>query len=377
MPLIKGRNLNDLHFGHHQSERMYNELEMFKDDLRDNEVHILVLDGDYFDRKLTASEPAIFYAVSFFSELVEICKEKNIAFRVVQGTRSHDLNQIFTLFQHYENDPDLDIKFIEKVSEEKFMGMDILYIPEEYPEDVDEYYKEYKEKEYSMVCGHGTWDFVAFDSQIEKSKDNSVHSAPIFIYKEWKNAVKNGFISFGHIHGRNRYGQKIFYSGSFTRWNYVELSEKGYTQWEYDTDKKEYKVDFIDNKQAPSYEIISLKGMFHGLELKDIEIETIKEMLDMEATHYDNVRIDLSGLTDDRVAMLKEAYVDAPNIRVEVRDKKALLKENLEPAIYEKYSYILKRELGIPETVQRFALEEKQETLTIEKINEILKPIDD
>ena len=104
MPIIKGVNIQDLHFGHRDTERMYNELSIVKEYLLNNEVHILNINGDYFDRKLTASEPAIFYAVTFFSELVDICKEKNIKLRVLQGTRSHDLNQTSTLFQHYLND---------------------------------------------------------------------------------------------------------------------------------------------------------------------------------------------------------------------------------------------------------------------------------
>ena len=36
--------------------------------------------------------------------------------------------------------------------------------------------------------------------------------------------MPNGFVSFGHIHGRNTYGKKIFYSGSFTRWGFNEIS---------------------------------------------------------------------------------------------------------------------------------------------------------
>ena len=34
----------------------------------------------------------------------------------------------------------------------------------------------------------------------------------------------------------NTYGKKIYYSGSFTRWNYGERSDKGFTYYEYDTE---------------------------------------------------------------------------------------------------------------------------------------------
>ena len=39
-------------------------------------------------------DPATFYAITFFKELIDIVKEKHLIFRVVQGTRSHDLNQL-------------------------------------------------------------------------------------------------------------------------------------------------------------------------------------------------------------------------------------------------------------------------------------------
>jgi len=374
MPLIKGVNIQDLHFGHRDTERMYEELIQVKNYLNNNDIQILNINGDYFDRKLTASEPAIFYAVTFFSELVDICKEKNIILRVLQGTRSHDLNQTSTLFQHYLNDSDLDLKFIQEVSEESMLGLDILYIPEEYPEDAEEYYKPYKSKEYSMINGHGTWDFVAFDNQIEHGNQTSTLSAPIFIYAEWKEAVKNGFISFGHIHGRNQYGQKIFYSGSFTRWNYVERSEKGFIIWEYDTDTKKYKVEFVNNTMAPSYEAITMKDLFPDEDLKTLTLEHISEVIHIAIDAFDNVRLDLSGLTEEKIKILKESLSENSKVKVEIRSRKALLKENSEPAIYEKYKYILNRELPINETIKKFAKEEMEEEVTLEKINELLIP---
>jgi hypothetical protein len=49
-----------------------------------------------------------------------------------------------------------------------------------------------------------------------------------------------------------------------------------------------------------------------------------------------------------------------------------MLKESAEPAIYEKYGYILKRELPLDETVKRFIKEEYSSDMTLEKIKELL-----
>ena len=49
---LKGMTLQDLHFGHKHTERMYKEeLPFALEYLRTHEIHILNLNGDYFDRK--------------------------------------------------------------------------------------------------------------------------------------------------------------------------------------------------------------------------------------------------------------------------------------------------------------------------------------
>ena len=209
--MVKGVIINDIHFGIKESKRLYDELAQFKNFIKErDDLNFLVIDGDYFDCKLSIGDPAAYYAMTFFNELISIIKEKKIIVRMVQGTRSHDLNQL-QIFKSYENDTSIDFKIIETVQKEDILGLHILYLPEEYPENSDEYYKDYKNDTYNIIFGHGTWDFVAQPGQIELSKKNT-HTAPVFIWKEWKDAVPNGFISFGHIHGRNQYGKKIFYS---------------------------------------------------------------------------------------------------------------------------------------------------------------------
>ena len=167
--IIKGVSINDIHFGIRDSKRVYEELQIVKDFLNNNEVDMLTLNGDYFDCKLSVGDPATFYAVAFFDELIKIVREKKIIFRVLQGTKSHDLNQL-QIFKHYEEDLSLDFRIIETAeSEELFDGQfKVLYIPEEYPENCDEYYSEYKKEKYNILFMHGTWDFVAMPGQIER-----------------------------------------------------------------------------------------------------------------------------------------------------------------------------------------------------------------
>jgi len=375
--IVKGITIQDLHFGHKRTEEMYNELHIVKNYLNDNEVHILNINGDYFDRKLVGTEPAIFFAVNFFSELIEICKRKNIKVRIIQGTRSHELNQLTTMFQHYLNDPKLDIKIILNVQEEDLMGMKVLYIPEEYPETGIEYYKEFMVKEYNIIHGHGTWDFVSFiaNSDYQENSKVGMHSAPVFNYKDWAPAIKNGLAIFGHIHKRQSH-KNVYYSGSFTSWGYGDRSDKGFTSYEIDTETNKWKFFYITNEKAPRYDVISVKELFKDVDLNTISTEDIQKILNEEVGKTDNLRIDLAGLSRDKIEILRKAFGSNDKVKMEVREKKALLKESAEPAIYDKYGYILNRELPIDETIKRFMVEEYKTEMSLEKIKELLQKND-
>lgn len=369
--MIRGLVINDIHFGIKDSKRVYEELIQFKNYIKEHDINLLVIDGDYFDCKLSIGDTATYYAMTFFNELVKLVKEKHIIFRMVQGTRSHELNQL-QLFKPFENDIEMNFKIIETAQEEELLGLKILYLPEEYPENSNEYYKEYKEKQYNIIFGHGTWDFVAQPGQIELSQKD-VHTAPVFIWKEWKDTIPNGFISFGHIHGRNTYGKKIFYSGSFSRWNYGEPSEKGFTYFEYDLDNLSYDVRYINNDMAPEYDSISVREL--GIDLDTAEVSVLQEALDAFIKEpKDNLRIDLSGLSKEKITILKEHYKTKDNVKIEVRDeKKSLLKESTERKNFEKWHYITKRQLPLNETVKKYCKEEKGVDLEIKQIDAVLK----
>jgi hypothetical protein len=373
MSIVKGVTIQDLHFGHKRSEEMYNELRQFKDFLNNNEVHILNINGDYFDRKLVGTEPSTFYALTFFSELVEICERKNIKLRVLLGTRSHDLNQVSTMFQHYLSRPTLDFKYIPTIQEEEILGLKVLYIPEEYPENGEEYYKPFKTNHYNIIHGHGTWDFVSFTSgDYEENSKVGIHSAPVFVYEEWKRAIHNGFAIFGHIHKRQQF-KNVYYSGSYTAWGYGDRSKKGFTYYEVDTETKKWKFEYKDNIECPRFDTVSVKELFDGKDLNTITFEDIQKALNEEITKTDNLRIDLAGISDDKIKMFRKSFENNSKVKIEVKKAKALLTESTEPAIYEKYGYILKRELPVNETVQKFIKEEYQSDLEVAKIEEILK----
>jgi len=373
MPIVKGVTLQDVHWGHKDSDRMYQELRpMILDYLETHDIQIFNMNGDYFDRKLTATEPSIFYAISLFDEIMDICARKGIKVRIILGTRSHDLNQYTTLFQHYFTREDLDIKYIPEVQEEEILGLKVLYLPEEYPEDAKEYYKDYKTKSYNIIHGHGMWDFVAFTGYIDEERTSGIRMAPVFAYEEWKDSIKNGLAIFGHIHKRQNF-KNIYYSGSFTAWGYGDPSEKGFTAYEINTETSEWKFEYITNTTAPKYETISIKEIFKGKDLTKLTIDEIQKSLKAQIESTDNLKIDLAGLPEETIKIFRKSFEGKANVKIEVKQKKSLLTESKEPAIYEKYGYILKRELSLNDTVQRFVKEEFSEELTTKQIEEYLQ----
>lgn len=290
---------------------------------------------------------------------------------MIQGTMSHDLNQL-QLFKPMENDKNIDFKIIETVKEEDLKGMHILYLPEEYPEDSAAYYAPYiaEGKSYNAIFGHGTWDFVAQPGVLENSM-RTTHSAPVFMWKDWKHTVENGFISFGHIHGRNTYGKKIFYSGSFTRWNYGERSEKGFTKFEYNLDDKTYAVEYVNNTMAPKFDVIAVSEL--GLDLSSCKVTDIQTALDARINSFDNLRIDLSGLSKENIDILKKYYETKENVKVEVRETpKVFLKESKSAAEFEKWHYITKRQLPLDKTIQKYCKEEMKKDISLKDIDSII-----
>ena len=75
--IVKGICISDIHFGLSCSERVYEELSMVKDFINKNDLHVIHINGDYFDRKLTFCEPASLIAMQFFYEIRELLKSNS------------------------------------------------------------------------------------------------------------------------------------------------------------------------------------------------------------------------------------------------------------------------------------------------------------
>jgi DNA repair exonuclease SbcCD nuclease subunit len=359
--------INDIHFGIKDSKRLYDELHQFTDYIESNPVDMVMFNGDFFDLKLAVGDLATFYAMSFFQKVITICKEKKIIVRMIQGTRSHDLNQL-CLFEPFTRDRDIDFKIYETVQEEEILGKKILFLPEEYPENFKTYYDEYKTKKYDILFGHGTWDFLSFGAE-KKESAKGVRQAPIFIFDEWQETLKEGVAVFGHIHGRTIHKDKVFYPGSFTRWGYGELGDRGFSVLT--VDDSSWSLEFINNTEAPIYSTASVKEICSDMDT--MSAADIISLITEQVKNNDHLRIDLSGLSADKIEIIKKSLSENANIKVEVREARTLLKESSDSERFKKYEYITKRQLPLNKTIQRFCKEELSKDLTLEVIDKILR----
>ena len=111
--------------------------------------------GDFFNHMLSMNSPFAKLAIDFLYSLAYIViKQYGGHVTVIQGTRSHDLNQL-SLVEPLTIEYDGFFHLFTTVGTLKLHGYDILCIPEEYMTDQETFYAPYFKKKYDMIWGHG------------------------------------------------------------------------------------------------------------------------------------------------------------------------------------------------------------------------------
>src|SRR5574344_1180194 len=378
MSKIKIAIISDLHFGISVTQREKDELNLFLDFIKTHDVDLIHFNGDYFDHKLSLDEPYALLGMEFFNDVLKIAKEKNIKIRMIEGTQSHDRFQprIFNNFIVDENGNNtIDFKFYETIGEECLLGLNILYVPEEYPINIDEYYAPYKTKQYDLMLVHGTWDFINFGGMINNNSRNDINTAPVFKYNEWSYSLEHGLAICGHIHGRHIFkvkaGDKIVYPGSFTAWSFDQISDRGFMYLTYDTETKEYLYELINNPKSPKYANLDVADL--DINLETSSIEEIKNKIQEQKNKVDFIKVNIDALSLDKKLILKQFYKDNKEIRVEVTPEKILLNKNSDGTNkYEKYDYLLSDKLSTEKAIQKFIKEDLNKDISEEKIKIII-----
>ena len=289
--------ISDIHFGAMDSQYMYNILlDQFINKISKLNFNILAICGDLFDSKYMSNNPIISYVLTFIDNLVQLCRSKNAALILLDGTQSHDNGQL-KLFYHYLNDPSIDMYIIEQIQFICVKNLRILCIPEKYNISEDEYKNVlFNSGMYDMCLLHGTYNGSFKGSEIPTLNDR----VPIFSMDSFSNCV--GPILMGHYHISGCYDKYAYYNGSPLRWKFGEENKKGflitlynsYNRWHY-TElvpiiSKSYITininDLLNNDPSEIIEYIKNYKLSHNIDYIRIQFNSPNENINLVRSYF-------------------------------------------------------------------------------------------
>lgn len=373
----KGVMIADIHFGALPVERLYNELEIFLDFIEKKSLDFIVILGDWFDKKINLNSKDAKYSTVFFERICQICIDNDIKLRIIQGTESHDNSQLEVLEILAKNKP-VDFKvFYEVEEEELFPDFNVLYVPEEYINSIDEKYGKYMNKKYDMIFGHGMIQEVKFAALIQSS-ETTMKKAPIFKSKMLCDMCY-GPIFFGHIHTKDIFNDRLYYVGSYSRWKFGEEEDKGFYYVKYENDTKEFEAKFIVNNKAMKYDTIEIyekESGFYKLNTEN-QIKYIQNLI--QSFEYDFLRLQFyipQGYENENllINMVNESFGKYKNLKLDFKvNSKIKSKREVEEKInllLDKYGFIFDNKLDTYTKINKFILEKYNKDISVEKIKE-------
>lgn len=367
----------DIHFGYYPPELLYKEFQLIIDSIEKYEPDVVVILGDYYDTKISLASGHSIYSIKAFSDLINKCESKGIKVRQIKGTNSHDPdNQLKNLAQ-IANSTKCDYKLFLTVDEEElFPGFKALYIPEEYMEDKDEYYKDYFCNLYQGVFGHGMFEETNFSSN---DKYKTMKKYPIFNSEEMEK-VCEGPITFGHIHTAQRIRDRIQYTGSLVRSRHGEEEAKGIFLTTFDTETKETEFEFIENEITMKYDTIEIKSNNEVFNMMiNEQISYFKKLINDYKRDYlrlkiylpedfpnstmfiDGINVTFNGMKDVTILIKDNSKV---KLDKEVKEKVDLLMD--------KYSFIFDKSVGYDIKIQEFIKLKTGKDVPLERIRSMI-----
>lgn len=260
--------LSDIHLGHsrNKTKDIITNLNLFlyeyDEDLKD--LDIIFLAGDIFDKLLTTKSEEYILSLKWLTTLLLYCKERNIKLRILEGTPSHDSGQAEAFIEVAKKlEYNVDFKYINILDIEyiKELGINILYVPDEWKHDSKETFKEVKEllKERSL----SEVDIAIMHGCFRYQLPFNPNAKFLHIEADYLDIVRY-YITIGHIHTGSAY-ERILAPGSFDRLAHGEEEKKGALLCKIKKDKKmEFK--FLENKYALLFKT------FHYQNIEEIEI---------------------------------------------------------------------------------------------------------
>ena len=376
--MYKGVVIGDVHHGARDDDNIYNELNdvfMYHLEMMD-QLDFIIINGDWFHSKMYLNDRACIQAITTMNKIISLAIDRKSKVRVVYGTESHDSNQ-YTIFNKYKFNA-VDFKIITTVEEEElFPDFHVLYIPEEHIYDKKEHYKDYfnNKQKYDFVFGHGVIQEVMTYIKRDSGKKSDRLKVPVFTSAELEYICK-GLVIFSHYHIYSNINDKVFYIGSFSRWQFGEEEPKGFFELTKDDDKCE--ALFIQNYMAETYVTLSYdqsSPIFYNENDFVKELDKVEKMVGEHM--YDHIKLDIQipmGFPNTKfiTQYTKEKFKFNDSIKIEITamDEKIRddsQKEQLQEII-DKYACIFDKSIPIEEKISYFIKTKYDKDISIEKI---------
>lgn len=364
--------ISDIHFGVIDPKTEYDILkEQFVEKIKGLPLDCISIDGDFFDRLFASNTDATLYANLFFRDLYTVCVENrsngiNTVLVLLTGTRNHDSDQL-RLFYPYLNDPNIDLRIVEKIQFEWINGCRVLCIPELYNVSTEEYDKYlYESGPYDMIFMHGSVEGAVYDNKMQESR--------MFTTDDFGFCL--GPVIAGHIHTGPNLNSYIFYNGSPIRWTFGEEETKGFQIVLYDMDSKYY---YVHKEPVFSFR-------YDTISIDDILMSDPKDIVDYinklrEEKGIDHIRLKCISTIDtqDTINILKEYYRLDKTVKWKISKEEDLVKEEMDRKtqdLYNKYSYFFNKSMSPYEILARFINDSQSDIIvTADQIVEAIRDI--
>lgn len=328
-------------------------------------LDIITVLGDLYEHKVLASSDAVLYASMFIGKLIEICKRKNCTLIVIQGTQSHDANQL-KMYYHYMNDQYVDVRIVTHLKFEYVKNTKILCIPELYGIDETVYrYFLYESGFYDIAIMHGMFSGAV-------SGGDNIGSSRVFRIEDFQNC--RGPILSGHVHKPGTFKDHFYYCGSPYAWRHDDDHDKGFILMALNLDTFHYYLDWIPIKSF-IYRTIGIDEIINND--PQAMISYINRIKQEEGIDYIRIQFH-TQMTKMTRMIINQNYQNDPYVKLEFpsTEEEILLKqkENQMNENIEKYGFILSKMTDEEKFCMYVNMIQEDETyITVQELRSILE----
>ena len=358
--------ISDLHFPVMDPKKQYDILE--KQFLQKVEtvpfLNLVCINGDLYDHKVMTSSDATLYASMFISRLVEICKSKNATLIILQGTISHDANQL-RIYYHYMQRTDVDVRIVTNIQFENVGNARILCIPELYgiPEEIYQNYLSYSGF-YDMCIMHGTFKGSVYGDNVGNGR--------LFTIDDFNNC--KGPIIAGHVHKPGCFSNHFYYCGSPYRWRFDDDHKKGFILVGQNLDTSIYYLDY-EEIFSDVYKTFTFEELINN-NPKDT-IDYIDNLKNTQGINYIKIKFNNDISQSDRMS-ISNNYRNDNSVVLEFYSQDREIQKQAEQKMkedQETYGFLLDKSISDEQKFVMWVnhLKNDEVYLTVDELKELLK----